>query len=360
MRAPALSRHLVSPAAAAASAAVLVSGGVAHADDPAAGTTTKPPAVSGGAAGKNIYASAASSQIRVIQVSGPTSGKRGAVSSVDVNWKPPACWYEPVFTPEQLKDFSEQVGEGEVSPHVEWWGTKLWTDHYRDEQPGTNWDNDLSTAAGYKDYNVGKGGYFWRGVAPDRTDPDSWDCDLVMFWQPANEIPKVANAPNPKTLADYTYKAVEVPSTEIELRPEAKSTVNLPTWVWLDKGTFQDVKVRAELPKTDLWAETTAKPVALHLNPGTTDATTYPASGDCTINADGSIGTPFTQGNAGKAPPCGIRYLRATDGSPYRLTASITWQITWVGSDGTQGGLPNGVFETTQDVNVQEIQSINR
>ncbi|WP_406488708.1 hypothetical protein [Streptomyces phaeochromogenes] len=63
--------------------------------------------------------------------------------------------------------------------------------------------------------------------------------------------------------------------TEIGLKPEAEFTVNLPTWVWLDKCTFQEVKVRAELPGTNRWA----KPVTLHLEPGTEDAETYPASG---------------------------------------------------------------------------------
>lgn len=324
------------------------------------GTEGKAPPTSGGQDGKDIYASAAHSNIKVRQVSGPTGGKRGALSSVDVNWKPPACWYEPVFTPAQLKKFSEEVGGGDVSVHESWWGVELWTDHYRDEQDSENWDDTLSTAPGYKNYNLGKDGYFWRSVAPDKTDPDSWDCGRIMFWQDAQDIPKVPNAPTPKTLADYAYNKVEVPSTEIELKPAAKSTVNLPTWVWLDNGTFQEVKVRAELPNTGLWAETTAKPVALHLDPGTRDAETFPASGDCEINTDGSIGTPYEKGSADRTPPCGIRYLKATDGTPYRLKASITWQITWQGSDGTGGDLPDGVFETTQDMNVQEIQAINR
>ncbi|GGV77728.1 hypothetical protein GCM10010294_45790 [Streptomyces griseoloalbus] len=172
--------------------------------------------------------------------------------------------------------------------------------------------------------------------------------------------PDVPEAPTPEILAAYAYDKVKVPETEIELRPEARSTVNLPTWVWLDEGTFKDVTVRAELPHTGLWAETTAKPVALHLEPGTDDAETYPASGDCEITDDGSIGSPYTKGDADRTPPCGIRHLRATAGDPYRLTASITWQVPWEGSGGTGGDLPDGTFETTRDMTVQEIQSSNR
>ncbi len=151
-----------------------------------------------------------------------------------------------------------------------------------------------------------------------------------------------------------------MPDTKVELKPEAKSTVNLPTWVWLDKGMCKEVKVRAELPGTGLFAETTAKPISLHLEPGTEDAETYPASGECTFNKDGSIGTPYTKGSSKQEPPCGITYLRASDGRPNQLTASVTWKISWRGTGDAQGPLPDGTFETAQDMDVQEVQPINR
>ncbi|MFD9936609.1 hypothetical protein ACFWZ6_26150 [Streptomyces massasporeus] len=315
----------------------------------------------GGAKDNEISASASQSRIKVTQTSGPTGGKQGTVASTDVNWKPPPCWYEPVFTPEQLKNFSENDGSGDAGLRDGWYGSELWTDHFRDEKDATTIFTKPATVKGYKNYNLGKKGYFWRGVAPNVTGIDDTSlCSRLMFWQDAGEIPKVPNAPTAETLAEYAYDKVKVPETEVELKPAAKSTVNLPTWVWLDKGTFKDVKVRAELPGTGLWAETTAKPVALHLDPGTKDSEVFPTSGDCEINDDGSIGTPYTKGAADKTPPCGIRYLRATDGTPYQLSASVTWQISWEGSDGTDGDLPDGTFETTQDMNVQEIQSINR
>ncbi|TLS42009.1 hypothetical protein FE633_33190 [Streptomyces montanus] len=294
---------------------------------------------------------------------GDGGGKQGNLGTVDPNWKPPACWYEPAFTPAQLKKFVDTDSGGDVGIHESWWGKGLWTEHYRDGKPADNFDMNSptnSTAEGYKNYNLGKDGYFWRGVAPNKTDRDSWDCGRIMFWVDAGEVPDDPNAPTPKTLAEYAYNKIKVPDTKVELKPEAKSTVNLPTWVWLDKGTFKDVKVRAELPNTNIWAETTAKPVALHLEPGTEDAETFPASGDCEINDDGSIGTPYKKADAGKTPPCGIRYLRATNGEPYKLSASVTWQITWEGNGGEGGDLPDGTFETTQDINVQEVQSINR
>ncbi|MFF9125795.1 hypothetical protein ACF09J_21230 [Streptomyces sp. NPDC014889] len=347
-----------------ATAAVLGSGSNAYADGPE-GNTTVPPAdqPSGSTDGKGGL-KASVSHIRITYVSGGNGGgKQGSLGTVDPNWKPPACWYEPAFTPAGLKKFVDSDGGGDVGIHESWFGKELWTDHYRDGKPADNFDAHEpvnSSAEGYKDYNLGKRGYFWRGVAPNAGDPNSWDCGRIMFWVDAGNLPNDPNSPTPKTLAEYAYDKIKVPGTEIKVKPESKSTVNLPTWIWLDKGRFKEVRVRAELPNTGLWAETTAKPVALHLTPGTENAETYPSSGNCTINDDGSIGTPYAKGNADKTPPCGIRYLRATNGQPYHLKASLTWQITWTGSDGSGGDLPDGTFETTQDMNVQEIQSINR
>jgi hypothetical protein len=218
-----------------------------------------------------------------------------------------------------LKKFSETIGKGDVSVHESWWGVELWTDHYRDKEESENWDDTLSTAPGYKNYDIGKDGYFWRSVDPDKTDPDSWDCGRTMFWQDAAEIPKVPNAPTSKTLADYAYNKIEVPGTQIGLKPQAKSTVHLPTWVWLDRAPSRRSRsapnspTRAcgrrrppnRSPSTWTRARRTRKP--------------FPASGDCQINDDGSIGTPYTEDDAKKAPPCGIRYLRVTNGTPYQL-----------------------------------------
>ncbi|WP_420719769.1 hypothetical protein [Streptomyces sp. NRRL WC-3618] len=311
---------------------------------------------SGGTSGRQLTAKVSQSSIVITRSGGSGTAKpsTGTLASVDPNWEPPACWYEPVLTPAQLKAGVEELeGTDTLAPvnsHL-FWAHELLVNYYDKGQEG-----------GYTNYNLGKDGMFWRDVvrAGHEDDLAAWDCSEIMFWQGTGTVPDDPNAPTPKVLAAYAYDKIEVPQTAIELKPAANSTVNLPTWVWLDKGTFNEVKVRATLPNTGLWAEATAKPVALNLEPGTEDAETYPVSGGCEINDDGSIGTPYTKGDASKAPPCGITYLRASSGQPYELKASITWAISWEGSGGARGDLPDGTFETTQDMAVQEIQSVNR
>ncbi|MEU6678220.1 hypothetical protein [Streptomyces sp. NPDC046925] len=321
--------------------------------------------VRGGSSGKDLMASVSNSKIELTFSGGRTTkASTGALTSVDPNWRPPACWYEPVFSPKALKEAVATGEGGLVNAHV-WWSNGLWVDHYEKGEGSINSGLTLpedSTTGGYKNYNIGKKGMFWRStVRKDMyQDAEAWDCGRIMFWQDAGTIPHDKNAPTPETLAAYAYNRIKVPDTEIELKPRGKSTVNLPTWVWLDKGRYNDVSVRADLPGTGLYAVTTAKPVALRLEPGTADARTHPSSGSCEITEDGSIGTPYTRGASEQDPPCGVTYLRSASGEPYQLKASVTWEISWYGTGGAKGGLPNGTFESTQDLNVQEIQSVNR
>jgi hypothetical protein len=345
---------------AASASALVLSCTAAHAigED---GSQAPPSGGSGGASGSTLTASAATTRIKVTQEGGGAGGSKQPLAPVDPNWEPPACWYEPVATPQQLKDAVARLKKNPngdlvpVTPSLSW-GEELMVDHYEKGK------DDTAGGFSYKNYNLGKDGMFWRGVINKNreNDVESYDCERTLFWQDVNTLPDDDHAPTPDVLAGYAYDKINVPQTEVELRPAARSTVNLPTWAWLDKATFKEVRVRAELADAGVWAETTAKPVALHLNPGTEDAETYPASGDCAINEDGSIGATYTKGDADRTPPCGVRYLRATDGAPYRLKASVTWQISWEGSGGARGDLPDGTFETTQAMAVQEIQSVNR
>lgn len=134
-----------------------------------------------------------------------------------------------------------------------------------------------------------------------------------------------------------------------------------PPACWYE-SKFRDIYITASLDVGGLHiqATTTARPVSLGLEPGTGDAGTYPASGVCTPNADGSIGEKYARGDADRVPPCGIRYLRSSRHVTYHLKATITRRISWNGSGGAGGGLPDGTFGTTQDIAVQEIQAVNR
>ncbi|MDT0265226.1 hypothetical protein RM844_02860 [Streptomyces sp. DSM 44915] len=283
------------------------------------------------------------------------NGDGGPLTTTSRNWSPPPCWYAPSWSPEQLRDLAEDSWDpseqtGHAAAALGW----MWN-HYEGGDP-------------YTDFNAeeAENGMWWGPVEnPNEPDPLlRMDCSEIPFWVETGVVPDVERALSPAVLAELAYERIRVPDTEVALSPPeaAGQVVNLPTWVWAEAGDYAPVAVTATLTSWDLSATTTATPTALRIEPGTPDAETHPASGDCPIAADGSVGAPFVPGvDEDTTPPCGLTYLRATaGGASYPLTASITWTITWEGSDGSGGTLPDATFATTHDVQVNEIQSVVR
>ncbi|GGP80271.1 hypothetical protein ACWDY7_29390 [Streptomyces calvus] len=315
----------------------------------------------GGGDATGIYAAAR------ITYSGSVAGDGGTgnVTSSDVNWTPPPCWYAPYlgakdFKKKMSKDIESQMNAPGMGGHAGAALSELQR-HYEDEYGWTD-------TPGYKDYNVDKDGegMFWAAVEnPDEPDLlKRSSCNDLPFWVDNGEAPppQYEEAITPEILAALAYQHMQLPDTEVSLAPEGTTKVNLPTWAWLDKAVFDEVQATAAInvPGFALQATTTAKPVSLKLEPGTADAETYPASGECTINDDGSIGEPYAKGKADRTPPCGIKYLRSSGNGTYNLQATITWDIAWTGTGGAGGDLPDGTFGSDQAVTVQEIQAINR
>ncbi|MGW0864053.1 hypothetical protein [Streptomyces sp. NPDC002611] len=309
-------------------------------------STAKP---SGSVEGDTLASSA--SGVIVFNRSKNGSGESaGGVKSTG-SWTPPPCYYAPKYTPEQLQKTLEPVWEAE-STGYQWDAQER--DRYVNGHP-------------YKDFNKDKAGegYWWDSYVPESQvgNPGSLDCDEPIFWVD-NGDPPPANVPQaitPEILAQLAYAEIRVPSTTVELAPQEATKVNLPTWAWLDSAKFKPVSVTAGVPLLNIEATTTAEPVSLKIEPGTGDAVTYPASGECQLNADGSIGEPYARGKADSDPPCGVKYLRSSGEGSYKLQATITWKIHWTGT-GVQGQqlLPEGTFGAEQDVVVQEIQAVNR
>jgi len=286
------------------------------------------------------------------QVEGATQKEdSGPLTSTSVDWNPPACWYEPYWKAKDFKTFMEAQWSIYESAGGSPKGIADDKARYKNGHP-------------YKDFNARENGdgMWWVAVKnPEmKDDPAVRACTRKPFWVNNGQSPDVPQAIDTKTLAGLAYQRTKVPGTKISAAPAGKSTVNLPTWIWLDKATFKTVSVTASLPGTGLWATTTAKPVSLHIDPGTDDAQTSPMSGECTINDDGSIGEPYAKGKANETPPCGVTYMRSSGDDSYALKATLTWEISWKGAGGTAGDLPNGTFATTTQVPVQEIQSVNR
>jgi enoyl reductase len=259
----------------------------------------------------------------------------------------------PVATPQQLKSEREGVWAEESTGYV--WDQKQ-RDYYVNGHP-------------HKDFEIPNAakGLWWNGVPnPNRlADPASMTCtkeydDWVLNGHaaPAGPGPEIT----PEILAESAYDRIRISDKVVNLSPAADhvQTVNFHTWAWLDSADIPPVSVTASLDALHIWATTTAKPVGLHLDAGTPDAELHPASGDCPLNSDGSIGKKYQESYGNAIPPCGLTYERSSGGGTFPLKATITWAVSWTGSGGVGGKLDNGVFDFTTDVVVQDIQSVNR
>ncbi|MFE9452680.1 hypothetical protein [Streptomyces sp. NPDC006739] len=321
--------------------------GVARADDTLGGKTQNSgnPTPKGDSSPDGTISASASGIVFDLSKNG-SGNSAGPVTST-TSWTPPPCWYAPKFTPAQLKSYLEPIWNAESTGYQ--WDAQQ-RDRYVNGKP-------------YKDFNKDKAdkGYWWDAYV-DESFPPGWDkCTEPIFWVDKGAAPpaNIPNAVTPKILAELAYNQIRVPSTKVTLAPAGTTKVNLPTWAWLDGAQFKPVSVTASVPLLGISATTTAEPVSLKIDPGTSDAETYPASGVCQIN-NGRIGEAYAKGKADETPPCGVKYLRSSGTGSYPLKATITWKISWTGSDGTGDTLPDGTFGATQDVVVQEIQAVNR
>ncbi|WP_331727367.1 hypothetical protein OG871_40200 (plasmid) [Kitasatospora sp. NBC_00374] len=273
------------------------------------------------------------------------SGKDGKhLTSVGVNYDPPACWYEPAYTPESFDAAFQQVLAG-LSGAM-----------------GAEAKRQYDALKADGDFHRGQSGQWWGMVKTKK----AWDLPTTapctqqpgIVWVPTGNPPPGMLAVTPLMLSKLAYGATKLPPPSVKLSPNPdKQTVNLPTYVSFEQP-IQPVSVTASLNYlgVSVAASTLAVPVSLSIDAGTSDAS--PAM--CTY--------PFTKTGNGyqvdsSSAGCNITYQRSSRGSTYPLTAKVTWKVTWTPStnpnaqpanplpDGVTGGVP-------QDVIVREIQTI--
>ncbi|MEU6407394.1 hypothetical protein [Microbispora sp. NPDC046933] len=251
---------------------------------------------------------------------------------------PQPCWYEPNLGAEDMRRLQVQERKQAV-------------------EAGVDYDVDIEKYSS----KLGEKGRWW-GVAYDAGNPEGPSCAAgrePLVWVPEGTTP--AGGITLQQLMQIARAALTVPEPKIKLSPDAKSYVNLPTWVWLDGAETAPRSVTATLPGV-MSATVTATPGSITIHPGTDDkdrAIVY--KGGC-----GTTGKPYVKGaDKGDAdPPCGVRYLRASIDQPrkvYTLTVTSVWNVVGNGNQGGQA-VPFQYdpiqVSATRDVPVGEVQTI--
>ena len=124
--------------------------------------------------------------------------------------------------------------------------------------------------------------------------------------------------------------------------------VGLQTFYWTSGDSWKTLTATASAD--GLTATVTAKPTGLIYDSG---------DGSSTVACDGP-GRPWTSAD-GNGPPtdgaCAYEYTKVTS-SPIMSTQSIVWKITWIGTGGTAGEIPQLTTSTSGQLNVMQIQTV--
>ncbi|GGO04614.1 hypothetical protein [Microbispora bryophytorum] len=251
---------------------------------------------------------------------------------------PRPCWYEPNSSADDMRGLQAQQKKQAV-------------------EAGLDYDVDLDRFG----EKIGDKGQWW-GAAYDAGNPDGASCAAglePLIWVPEGTAP--AGGITLEQLMQIARAALTVPEPKIKLSPDAKSYVNLGTWVWLDGAEAAPRSVTATLPGV-MTATVTATPDHLEIDPGTKEDDRAQVFKDC-----GTTGKPYVKGadKDGKGEPeCGVIYRHSSvdlPGKVYTLTVTSVWTVV---GNGNQGGeaVPFAYdpiqVAATRDVPVGEVQSI--
>ncbi|MEW2300592.1 hypothetical protein AB0958_11545 [Streptomyces sp. NPDC006655] len=330
---------------------MLGTGFPAYAGDPKTGDDTgtggQPPADpsgnseanSGADSSANSGAGTIGAHIRINQKTTGSSASTATATSSNANWKPPVCWYEPMYTPDEYEEFIKSSYKGAQEPAAS----------YAEKRAA-------------EDYHKGDKGLWWQ--VQFRNDSYTDACPVTPanweIWVPPAQPKADPNQLTPEILSGLAYNSTKLPKPPVVLSPSPdRLKVNLGTRVKLN-GDFDRVWTTASInyKGVQMAATTVATPVALHVEAGTPDAD----PGTCTYD--------LVKGDKGytvdsKDAACNVTYRRSSGTGTYPFKASITWKVTWTASadpDGPaqQPALPDGLSTYEQNVTVKEIQAVNR
>ena len=159
--------------------------------------------------------------------------------------------------------------------------------------------------------------------------------------------------PAPGALAQLAVRYLRLPDPVIRSSPApgALQLTRLPVWLWVAADVWQPQSKTAQVPGESVTA--TATPVLAAWAMG--DGKTVTCKGP---------GTPYAAGDnpSAASPTCGYTYDQSSAGQPggaYRVTVTITWDITWAGAGGAGGALAPLQTVGAAEFRVAESQALN-
>jgi hypothetical protein len=177
-------------------------------------------------------------------------------------------------------------------------------------------------------------------------------------------VPDAAgNVPAPvveaRTLAEEARSRLQLPGPKVGQSPAGRTLVGLPTWWWVAPGSWQVLRQRTEAGP--VWAEVTASPVSTSWDPG---------DGSAPVVCAGP-GTRYDRARpeSEQSTDCSYVYRRSSADQPqtgpdvndrfFTVTVTTVWDVSWTGSGGSGGSLPQLTRSSTFPLAVAQRQTVN-
>ena len=168
----------------------------------------------------------------------------------------------------------------------------------------------------------------------------------------ANPAGGEGQAASPVEIAQQAAADLVLPDPVIRSspKPEGLQLVPLPTWLWIDRSAWRPRSRTVSVPGVSVTAM--ARPVKVSWSMGD----------GAPVVVCGGAGTPYGErmDPSEPSPDCGHIYERSSAGEPrnsFRVTATITWAISWSGG-GESGTLPPLTSTASTAFRVAEIQAL--
>ncbi len=192
-------------------------------------------------------------------------------------------------------------------------------------------------------------GHYPNGAIYQMTCPGAGGTGGGWVWRATPPAGFGAAGITPAQLAERAVELLGLKGPQIGMAPPAGTTglVGVPVWMWttVTPTTWGPVTATASVPGLSVTATGQAQRIVWSMGDGTSVTCTGP-------------GTPYTPSLGGRtSPTCGHIYQRssaAQPGAKYPITATTTWQVTWVG--GGQNGVLTVTRTSTATVSVGELQ----
>jgi hypothetical protein len=178
-------------------------------------------------------------------------------------------------------------------------------------------------------------------------------------------LPPAAVAASPVVLARQAFGRLPLPVPRVHHSPDAtggrpQTVVGVQTWLWVDPATFAALTQTVSVGP--VWATVTARPVSTVWSTGSPDAApaTCPGPG---------VAYDPRRAPGGQSTYCSTVYLRSSAGQPqtgpsdndrfFTGSATTIWRVSWVGSGGAGGQLPDLQRTSSFPIAVAELQAVN-